>query len=138
MRLTPKVFSVPMQDHHGCRADIRTRDSKAPVLEYVTPWWACAIVCSWLSNLPNERRRVGITITAGPLLMMLTDAFPCLCRNSKGYEIAEHFSAKFTHISPVWLQLRLGAAADAFSVTGQHDVDADWMRRVSQPKVKVS
>ena len=59
-----------------------------------------------------------------------------LCRNSKGYEIAEHLSAKFTHVSPVWLQLRWDAAAAAFSVTGQHDIDADWMARVAQPKAK--
>ena len=69
---------------------------------------------------------------------MYTHASVCLCRNSKGYEIAEHFSAKFTHISPVWLQLRWDAAAAALSLTGQHNIDADWMRRVSQPKVKVS
>ena len=59
-----------------------------------------------------------------------------MCRNSKGYEIAEHLSAKFTHISPVWLQLRWDAAAAAFTVTGQHDIDTDWMARVAQPTVK--
>ncbi|KAL3141269.1 hypothetical protein ABBQ38_003604 [Trebouxia sp. C0009 RCD-2024] len=53
--------------------------------------------------------------------------------NSKGYEIAEQLSAKFTHVSPVWLQLRWDAAATSFSVTGQHDIDTGWMARVAQP-----
>lgn len=83
-----------LQDHHECRANIRTRASTAPVLAYVTPW------------------------------------------NSKGYEVAERLNAKFTHVSPVWLQLRWDAAATAFSVTGQHDIDTGWMARVAQPNVK--
>ena len=59
------------------------------------------------------------------------------CRSSKGYEIAEHLNTKFTHISPVWFQLRWDATAAAFSVAGQHDIDAAWMQRVSQPPAKV-
>lgn len=60
-----------------------------------------------------------------------------MCRNNKGYEIAEHLSAKFTHVSPVWLQLRWDAAAAAFLVAGQHDIDAGWMARVAQPKARL-
>ena len=29
-----------------------------------------------------------------------------LCRNSKGYEIAKRFNSKFTHLSPVWYDLK--------------------------------
>ena len=59
-----------------------------------------------------------------------------MCRNDKGYETAEQLSAKFTHVSPVWLQLRWDTAAAAFSVAGQQDIDAGWMARVAQPKFK--
>lgn len=29
-----------------------------------------------------------------------------LCRNSKGYETAKIFNSKFTHLSPVWYDLK--------------------------------
>lgn len=58
-------------------------------------------------------------------------------RNSKGYEIAEQLNSKFTHISPVWLQLRWDTAAAEFAVAGQHDIDAGWMQRVSAPQAQV-
>ena len=61
----------------------------------------------------------------------------CTRRNSKGYEIAERLSAKFTHIAPVWLQLRWDIAAATFTVAGQHDIDAGWMERVMRPQALV-
>ncbi|KAL0039071.1 hypothetical protein WJX77_007043 [Trebouxia sp. C0004] len=54
--------------------------------------------------------------------------------NNKGYEIAERLSAKFTHIAPVWLQLRWDLAAATFTVAGQHDIDAGWMKKVMRPQ----
>ena len=29
-----------------------------------------------------------------------------LCRNARGYEIAKSFNSKFTHLSPVWYDLK--------------------------------
>jgi len=29
-----------------------------------------------------------------------------LCRNSKGYDMAKIFNSKFTHLSPVWYDLK--------------------------------
>lgn len=42
--------------------------------------------------------------------------------NSHGYDIAKTFGGKFTHISPVWLQLKR-RGREMFEVTGLHDVD---------------
>jgi len=67
---------------------------------------------------------------------MLLSIF-CTHRNSKGYEIAERLSAKFTHIAPVWLQLRWDMAAATFTVAGQHDIDAGWMKKLSRPQALV-
>ena len=61
----------------------------------------------------------------------------CTRRNSKGYEIAERLSAKFTHIAPVWLQLRWDIAAATFTVAGQHDIDAGWMAKVTKQQALV-
>lgn len=32
--------------------------------------------------------------------------YDVLCRNSKGYEMAKKFNSKFTHLSPVWYDLK--------------------------------
>lgn len=42
--------------------------------------------------------------------------------NSHGYDVAKIFGGKFTHISPVWLQLKR-RGREMFEVTGLHDVD---------------
>ena len=39
--------------------------------------------------------------------------------------------AKFSHISPVWYQIRWNGTN--FTLTGQHDVDAGWMARLKLP-----
>ncbi|XP_027435179.1 chitinase domain-containing protein 1 isoform X2 [Zalophus californianus] len=49
--------------------------------------------------------------------------------NSHGYNVAKVFGSKFTHISPVWLQLKR-RGREMFEVTGLHDVDQGWMRAV--------
>ncbi|XP_007947480.1 chitinase domain-containing protein 1 [Orycteropus afer afer] len=49
--------------------------------------------------------------------------------NSHGYDIAKTFGSKFTHVSPVWLQLKR-RGREMFEVAGLHDVDPGWMRAV--------
>ncbi|XP_045414501.1 chitinase domain-containing protein 1 isoform X2 [Lemur catta] len=49
--------------------------------------------------------------------------------NSHGYDVTKVFGSKFTHISPVWLQLKR-RGREMFEVTGLHDVDQGWMRAV--------
>ncbi|CAG9839522.1 unnamed protein product [Diabrotica balteata] len=49
--------------------------------------------------------------------------------NSRGYDIAKIFGNKFTHISPVWLQIRR-RGKEKYEVTGTHDVDTEWIAAV--------
>ena len=42
--------------------------------------------------------------------------------NSHGYDVAKWFGAKFTHISPVWLQIKRKPGG-AFVMEGGHDID---------------
>uniref|UniRef100_G1PV10 Chitinase domain-containing protein 1 n=1 Tax=Myotis lucifugus TaxID=59463 RepID=G1PV10_MYOLU len=49
--------------------------------------------------------------------------------NSHGYDVTKVFGAKFTLISPVWLQLKRHGR-ELFEVTGLHDVDQGWMRAI--------
>ncbi|XP_013358394.1 PREDICTED: chitinase domain-containing protein 1 isoform X1 [Chinchilla lanigera] len=51
--------------------------------------------------------------------------------NSHGYDMAKVFGNKFTHISPVWLQLKR-RGREMFEITGLHDVDQGWMRAVKK------
>nr|CCA23364.1 Ca2 :Cation Antiporter (CaCA) Family putative [Albugo laibachii Nc14] len=55
--------------------------------------------------------------------------------NGQGYEMAERFRKKLTYIVPVWYQIRDGDS-DGFALTGSHDVDQEWMKRL-QPDVKI-
>ncbi|RWS28997.1 chitinase-like protein 5 [Leptotrombidium deliense] len=59
--------------------------------------------------------------------------------NSHGYEIAKIFAAKFTHISPVWLQLKLNDDEESTRLEGKHDIDVEWMNAVRQknPDIKI-
>ena len=61
---------------------------------------------------------------------------PCACRNAKGYDVAETFRSKLSHVSPVWLQLR--EEKGSLVVTGQHDIDKGWVQRLRQPPLEVS
>lgn len=54
--------------------------------------------------------------------------------NRAGYDFATTFRAKFTHISPVWYQVRRDAQSGAFLLTGAHDVDTEWLARLRAPE----
>jgi chitinase domain-containing protein 1 len=56
-------------------------------------------------------------------------------RNGRGYDIAKSHGHRFSHISPVWLQLR--AQGGGYALTGQHDVDQGWIEDVREPGGKV-
>ncbi|KAB7504904.1 Chitinase domain-containing protein 1 [Armadillidium nasatum] len=48
--------------------------------------------------------------------------------NNHGYDIAKWFGSKFTHVSPVWLQLKVNQ--NRYQITGAHDIDTGWMKAV--------
>lgn len=50
--------------------------------------------------------------------------------NSYGYDIARRFRGKFTHISPVWYQLKF-KGAEELELAGAHDVDVNWLRDIT-------
>ncbi|KAL1498160.1 hypothetical protein ABEB36_009003 [Hypothenemus hampei] len=60
--------------------------------------------------------------------------------NNHGYDVAKIFGNKFTHISPVWLQIKRNGV-QKYEVTGTHDVDQQWIVDVKnagrQRKTKV-
>ncbi|KAK5641609.1 hypothetical protein RI129_010156 [Pyrocoelia pectoralis] len=56
--------------------------------------------------------------------------------NSHGYDIAKQFGNKFTHISPVWLQIRPKGPLK-YEITGTHDVDRNWMADVRKAGERV-
>ncbi|KAI7735313.1 hypothetical protein M8C21_029730 [Ambrosia artemisiifolia] len=45
--------------------------------------------------------------------------------NSKGYDLAKVFNSKFTHISPVWYDIKSQGAE--FVLEGRHNVDKGWI-----------
>uniref|UniRef100_A0A6I8QK04 Chitinase domain-containing protein 1 n=1 Tax=Xenopus tropicalis TaxID=8364 RepID=A0A6I8QK04_XENTR len=49
--------------------------------------------------------------------------------NGHGYDIAKTFAAKFTLISPVWLQIKR-KGKEAYHITGLHDVDQGWIKDI--------
>jgi len=57
--------------------------------------------------------------------------------NKHGYEVAKRWRAKFTHISPVWMQLR--GDKQGVRIDGAYDVDTGWMEELrsggSGPKI---
>ncbi|KAK8404694.1 hypothetical protein O3P69_007743 [Scylla paramamosain] len=50
--------------------------------------------------------------------------------NNHGYDVVKVFGGKFTHVSPVWLQLRYSAGNTI--ITGDHDVDQGWLAEVKK------
>uniref|UniRef100_A0A6I8N2U5 Chitinase domain-containing protein 1 n=1 Tax=Ornithorhynchus anatinus TaxID=9258 RepID=A0A6I8N2U5_ORNAN len=58
--------------------------------------------------------------------------------NGGGYDAAETFGAKFSWLSPVWLQVKR-RGRELFQVTGLHDVDQGWLRdvRKAAPRLRV-
>ncbi|KAI1279583.1 Chitinase domain-containing protein 1 [Halotydeus destructor] len=59
--------------------------------------------------------------------------------NSHGYDVAKMFANKFTHISPVWLQIRLNDDETSTTIEGTHDIDYKWMKalRERNPDIKI-
>lgn len=64
--------------------------------------------------------------------------------NNHGYDVAKWAAQKFTHISPVWFQLKSAGShiedAPLFcQITGTHDIDSGWMDdiRKNNSKVKI-
>ena len=59
--------------------------------------------------------------------------------NGHGYKIAKIFAKKFTHICPVWLQLKMDAENFKTRIEGVHDVDFQWMKavRAGNPDIKI-
>jgi hypothetical protein len=57
-------------------------------------------------------------------------------RNKGGYETSETFKAKFTHVSPVWYQLKY--KDEQFVIQGGHDVNTTWVRELQKPYADVS
>eukprot|EP00882_Tetradesmus_deserticola_P014832 GHRQ01015783.1.p1 GENE.GHRQ01015783.1~~GHRQ01015783.1.p1 ORF type:complete len:225 (+),score=56.44 GHRQ01015783.1:755-1429(+) len=78
----------------------------------------------------NHHRAVGHKNFQGTVLGYVTPW------NNHGYDVAKKFRAKFTHVSPVWYQLRGGAEGSddvALRLTGGHDVDQGWLAEVRAP-----
>lgn len=60
--------------------------------------------------------------------------------NGRGYDFARKFRAKFTYISPVWLQIREDAKTKSPIITGTHDIDRQWVQDVkgdSAPRPRI-
>lgn len=55
--------------------------------------------------------------------------------NSHGYDVAKWLGGKFTHVSPVWLQLKRKGSTNV--ITGTHDIDQGWMKEVRTAGKKV-
>ncbi|ORY48020.1 hypothetical protein BCR33DRAFT_695843 [Rhizoclosmatium globosum] len=55
--------------------------------------------------------------------------------NNRGYDVVKDFRGKFSHLSPVWYQLRPthSSKGPAFALTGDHDVDQGWIKEVTEP-----
>jgi hypothetical protein len=50
--------------------------------------------------------------------------------NNEGYDVAKIFGNKFTHISPVWLEVKQSKKDTKYELDGTHDVDKKWMVHV--------
>ncbi|KAL6615596.1 hypothetical protein ACP70R_037866 [Stipagrostis hirtigluma subsp. patula] len=59
-----------------------------------------------------------------PVLAYVTPWWP-MNMNSKGYDMAKLFCSKFTHISPVWYDLK--SDGNRVVLEGQHNFDAAWV-----------
>lgn len=50
--------------------------------------------------------------------------------NNHGYDVAKFLGGKFTHIAPVWLQLKHSGGETI--ITGDHDIDQGWMKEIKK------
>ncbi|GLT46651.1 hypothetical protein SLA2020_203940 [Shorea laevis] len=48
--------------------------------------------------------------------------------NSRGYEMAKRFTAKFTHLSPVWYDLK--SQGSSLLLEGRHNADKQWLSEI--------
>ncbi|CAI7735698.1 unnamed protein product [Closterium sp. NIES-54] len=69
------------------------------------------------------------------LLALAILALAVVVTNGGGYDRARQFRRKFTHISPVWFQLK--REGGRLQVAGGHDVDVPWMDSVRQDGAQV-
>ncbi|XP_065827040.1 chitinase domain-containing protein 1-like [Oscarella lobularis] len=81
-----------------------------------------------VKDILKEHRRYYAKGTAdrnfeGPVLAYVTPW------NNHGYDIAKIFGAKFTTVSPVWLQIKRKQDG-SFDILGGHDITQDWMSEV--------
>ncbi|XP_064605249.1 chitinase domain-containing protein 1-like [Liolophura sinensis] len=53
--------------------------------------------------------------------------------NNHGYDVAKLFGAKFTYVSPVWLQIKR-MPGGAFVMQGGHDIDRGWIADVTSKR----
>lgn len=51
--------------------------------------------------------------------------------NGHGYDVAKIFGAKFSTVSPVWLQI-VRKSAGEFAINGGHDIDKGWVKDVKK------
>ncbi|KAL3316594.1 Chitinase domain-containing protein 1 [Cichlidogyrus casuarinus] len=58
--------------------------------------------------------------------------------NNKGYDYAKEFAKKFTHISPVWAQIKVDTE-NRYLVQGLHDHDEAWILavRTANPDINI-
>ncbi|KAG8515702.1 Chitinase domain-containing protein 1, partial [Galemys pyrenaicus] len=91
-----------------------------------------------LSDRPAQERGLAVTAARAEDVVLEHRSYCAACArerhfagdvlgyvtpwNSHGYDVAKVFGAKFTRISPVWLQLKR-RGREMFEVTGLHDVD---------------
>ena len=53
--------------------------------------------------------------------------------------MAKLFANKFTHVSPVWLQLKPNEDKKSVQITGGHDIDSNWLNELREinPSLKI-
>jgi chitinase domain-containing protein 1 len=57
--------------------------------------------------------------------------------NSRGYDVAKMFGNKFSHVSPVWLQIKMNQDQRSTRIEGVHDIDAAWIKDVRKGNLDV-
>lgn len=84
-----------------------------------------------LTHATQFHHEVGLKHFQGDTLAYVTPW------NNHGYDVSKTFAAKFTHVAPVWYQIKLDAAVNQqgkkiirVHLTGGHDADEGWMNEV--------
>ncbi|KAL0712284.1 hypothetical protein Bca4012_019262 [Brassica carinata] len=50
--------------------------------------------------------------------------------NSKGYDMAKIYNSKFTHLSPVWYDLKSSSQGSGLVLEGRHNADKGWIKEL--------